>query len=161
MSLINDALKQARQTPPRDPPHSRPPLHPAEEESRPVTWLVPVIVLILIVAAIFFIGWLSAHHAVQSIMVTPDTVVVTQEVPATVQRPVTPPAPEPPVVVNPPDAPVLQGIFYSPTKPSAIVDGKTIRPGDPCRQYKVKAITQYAVILVGPDKKEIRLGMDR
>ena len=67
-----------------------------------------------------------------------------------------PVAPEPPPVVP---LPRLQGIFYSPTAPSAIMDGKTIRPGDTFKQYKVKAITKFNVILVGPDKKEIKVGL--
>jgi hypothetical protein len=74
---------------------------------------------------------------------------------------VPPPKPAPPPPLNPPDAPVLQGIFYSPTAPSAIVDGKTIRPGDQFKQYRVKSISKYTVTLVGPDKKEIQIGMGR
>jgi hypothetical protein len=41
------------------------------------------------------------------------------------------------------------------------VDGKTVRPGDQFRQYRVKEIGKFSVTLVGPDKKEIKLGMDR
>jgi hypothetical protein len=161
MSLINDALKQARQTPPRSQPNSPPPLRPVVEESRSVAgWLVPVIVILLIVAAIFFIGWASAHRAVRSIVGTPEPVVITQPVEAATSPVVPPHAPEPPPPLNPPDAPELQGIFYSPTAPSAIVDGKTVRPGDQFRQYRVKEIGKFTVTLVGPDKKEIKLGLD-
>jgi hypothetical protein len=70
------------------------------------------------------------------------------------------PAPAPPPPVNPPDAPKLQGIFYSPTAPSAIIDGKNVSPGDMYHQYRVKSISKYTVTLIGPDKKEITLGMD-
>ena len=162
MSLINDALKQARQTPPRNQPNSLPPLRPVAEESASVAaWLIPAIILILIVAAIFFIGWASAHHVVRSIVAAPEPVAVTQVVASVPPPVVTSRVPEPPSAVNPPDAPVLQGIFSSPTAPSAIVDGKSVRPGDQFRQYRVKEIGKYTVILVGPDKKEIKLGMDR
>ena len=161
MSLINDALKQARQAPPRNPPNSLPPLRPVAEEASPVTWLVPAILLLLIVAAIFFIGWAAAHRAVHSIMAEPETVVVTQQIEAVSKRDATPPAQAPPAEINPPDGPVLQGIFYSPAAPSAIVDGKTVRPGDSFRQYKVKEISKFTVTLVGPDKKEIKLGLNR
>ena len=161
MSLIIDALKQARQTPPRNQPNSPPPLRPVvEESSSAVAWLIPVIVIILIVAAIFFIGWASAHRAVRSSVAAPEPVEATHQV-VSVPSPVVAHAPEPPPVVNPPDAPVLQGIFYSPTAPSAIVDGKTVRPGDQFRQYRVKEIGKFSVTLVGPDKKEIKLGMAR
>jgi hypothetical protein len=160
MSLINDALKQARQTPPRSSPNSPPPLRPVVEESSSVAgWLVPVIVILLIVAAIFFIGWASAHRAVRSIVSAPEPVETTQQI-VSVPPPVVARAPEPPPPLNPPDAPELQGIFYSPTAPSAIIDGKTVRPGDQFRQYRVKEIGKFNVTLVGPDKKEIKLGLD-
>jgi hypothetical protein len=159
MSLINDALKQARKAPPRNAPSALPPLQPVADESSPVAvWLVPAIVILLIVAAIFFIGWAVAHHTVRTIVAEPDAT-ATQQV-ADISLPVvTPPPVAAPPPVNPPDAPKLQGIFYSPTAPSAIVDGKTVRPGDQFRQYRVKAISKYTVTLIGPDKKEIQIGM--
>jgi hypothetical protein len=162
MSLINDALKQARQTPPRNPPNSPLPLRPVVEEPASIaTWLIPAIVIILIITAIFFIGWASASRAVNNIVAAPDPVADT---PAA-ERVVPASAPVPKVVepppITPPDAPVLQGIFYSPTRPSAILDGKTYGLGDQCRQYQVKAIGKFIVTLVGPDKKEIKLSMNR
>ncbi len=154
MSLINDALKQARQAPPRTTPSTLPPLQPAHEEhSHTAVWLVPAIIIFLVFAAIFFIGWASMRRTVHGIVNAPPDPVTTQEV--AVVAPVFV-APEPPPVV---ELPRLQGIFYSPTAPSAIMDGKTIRPGDTFKQYKVKAITKFNVILVGPDKKEIKVGL--
>jgi hypothetical protein len=70
-----------------------------------------------------------------------------------------------PLVTNPPPetpavpVPVLQGIFYSPAAPSAIMDGKTVRPGDQIGPYRVKSISKATVALVGPDNKEIQVGM--
>ena len=159
MSLINDALKQARKAPPRNTPSALPPLQPMADERSPVAaWLVPAIVILLIVAAIFFIGWAVAHHTVRTIVTTPDVTTTTQatevKVPVVTPRPVEPPPP-----LNPPDAPKLQAIFYTPPKPSAIIDGKTYRPGDKFGQYQVKAISKYTVTLLGPDKKEIQIGM--
>ena len=159
MSLINDALKQARKAPPRNTPSALPPLQPMADEGSPVAaWLVPAVVIILIVAAIFFIGWAVAHHTVRTIVTTPDVTTTTQatevKVPVVTPRPVEPPPP-----LNPPDAPKLQAIFYTPPKPSAIIDGKTYRPGDKFGSYQVKAISKYTVTLLGPDKKEIQIGM--
>jgi len=161
MSLINDALKQARKTPPRSTPSALPPLRPVADESSPVAaWLVPAIVIILIVAAIFFIGWAVAHHAIRTIVAAPDASPTQQlssiTLPTVTTTTVTPPVTPP---VNP-DVPKLQGIFYSPAAPSAILDGKTVRPGDQFGQYRVKAISKYTVTLVGPDQKEIQIGMD-
>ncbi|HUC86190.1 MAG TPA: hypothetical protein VL970_13420, partial [Candidatus Acidoferrales bacterium] len=72
MSLINDALKKARQAPPRNTPSALPPLQPADRETwRLPEWLLPSIVVILIVAAIFFIGWAVANHSMHSVAVAP------------------------------------------------------------------------------------------
>lgn len=158
MSLINDALKQARKTPPR-PPGNLPPLRPADEEpASRKDWLIPSIVIVVILVAIFFTGWSMAHRAVNDTMIQVNAEAAalppTEVVPDVKSEP--PPPVEP---LNPPDAPVLQGIFYSPTAPSAIVDGKTIRPGDHFKQYRVKEITKYTVTLIGPDGKSIKIGM--
>lgn len=158
MSLINDALKQARQTPPRNQTNTLPPLHPVADESASVAvWIIPAIIIFLIVAAIFFIGWSAAHNAVHNITTAPEVVVSTQMVDGVVV-PVAH-APEPPAPVKPPELPRLQGIFYSATAPSAILDGKTVRPGDQFKQYKVKEISKYTVTLIGPDKVEVQVGM--
>jgi len=160
MSLINDALKQARKVPPRT-PNSLPPLRPVDTEPPSVSsWLIPVIIAILILSAIFFTGWIIAHRAVGDAVIEADAQAASQS-PVEVIPPVKPAMPEPTGPLNPPDSPVLQGIFYSPTAPSAIVDGKTVRPGDAFRQYKVKEISKFTVTLVGPDKKEIKLGLNR
>ena len=159
MSLINDALKQARKAP-RNTPSALPPLQPSADDSSPVPgWLLPAIVIVLIIAAIFFIGWAVAHHTVHTIVAAPESPGATQSV-ETVSVPVIKPPPPPPPAANAPDLPKLQGIFYSPTSPSAIIDGKIVHLGDQYQQYRVKAITKYTVILVGPDKKEIQIGMD-
>jgi hypothetical protein len=157
MSLINDALKQARQAPPRNPPNSLPPLQPAHSESSPTAvWLVPAVIIFLVFAAIFFIGWAAAHRAVHSIVSAPPDQDASQQV-ETASVPAAVPAPPTPAAS--PDLPRLQGIFYSPTAPSAILDGKTVRPGDQFKQYKVKEISKYTVTLIGADKKEVKVGM--
>lgn len=83
--------------------------------------------------------------------------VATQAV-AEVARPlVVTPLPPPPVIQE--ELPRLQGIFFSATAPTAIVDGKTVRPGDRFQDYRVTEITKYTVTLVGSDGKAIKLGM--
>jgi len=161
MSLINDALKQARQEPPRNTPNSLPPLRPAADDSPSIiAWLLPAVVIILIVAAIFFIGWAAAHRTVRSIVAAPDSDSTAAQPAENVAPPVVAQAPElPPPPVSPPELPKLQGIFYSPAAPSAILDGKTVQPGDQFKQFKVKEISKYTVTLIGPDKKEVKIGM--
>jgi len=42
----------------------------------------------------------------------------------------------------------------------AIVSGKTVRPGDVIKGFKVKSISLTTLVLVGPDQKETSLTMD-
>ena len=159
MSLINDALKRARHNhTPRDPHNPLPPLPPADDSSSVSVWLTPAIVIFLIFLVIFLIGWAVAHHSVHEIVTAPpDPEVVTQQA-AEVALPVVV-SPPPPPPLNPPDAPKLQGIFYSATAPSAIVDGKTVGVGDHYQQYRVTEITKFTVTLTDADGKSIKLTM--
>ncbi len=171
MSLINDALKRARQVPPQIPQNVLPPLPPVA--GRPATagrWLIPTIVIFLVIAASLAIGWAMAHRSVRNLTSAPPALAVATAQPAvTVDPPVVAPpviakpsvvlAPEPPLL-NPPDAPKLQGIFYSSTAPAAILDGKIVRAGDSFLQYRVTEITKTAVTLIGPGGQTIKLGMD-
>ena len=109
-------------------------------------------------AATAIIGWAVAHHTVRTIVATPDPAATPPVVGITLPA-VTPHPVEPPPPLNPPSAPKLQGIFYSPTGSSAIVDGKTVRTGDQFHEFRVKSISKFTVTLVGPDKKEIKIGM--
>lgn len=159
MSLINDVLKQARQTPPRNAPSMLPPLQPAPEKhhSHTAVWLVPAILVFIIFAVIFFVGYASSHRTVKTIVTAPvDPANTAPADPSTTIVPVAAAPPEPTPVV---ELPRLQGIFWSPTAPSAILAGKTIHPGDQFKEYKVKEINKQNVILIGPDKKEIKIGL--
>ena len=172
MSLINDALKRARQVQPGDgqnPLPSLPPVH-----GRPVSagmWLLPAIIIFLVAAAIFFIGLAMAHRSAHKNLTTPlnrvDVAAAAQPVVA-VAKPVAAPPPAAPTVIKAPDVvtlpkptnpPKLQGIFYSPSAPAAILDGKMVRPGDSFLQYRVTAITRSAVTLASPGGKTINLGL--
>jgi len=164
MSLINDALKQARNTPPKSMPSTVPPPQPVvdKEPSHAIWWVIFCIVIALVVGAIFYIGWSTAHKTVLTESVAPvddnsDSETGSLTVPVVTPRPVepTPPPPPPP----PQQLPKLQGIFYSPTAPTAILDGKTVHVGSKHGDYLVKAISKYTVTLTGPDKKDIQVGM--
>lgn len=159
MSLINDALKQASKSPPRTAPSTLPPLQPAHQEnSQRAVWLVPALIIFLVFAAIFAIGWAAAHRTrvtIQEAPPTPEQIAAQQQEPEVVLAPIPEPAPPPK------ELPRVQGIFYSPTSPSAIVDGKTVRPGDAFNEYKVKAITKFNVILIDSEKRELKLNLGR
>jgi anti-sigma factor RsiW len=185
MSLINDALKRAQQNSAPKPPPAIPPLKlqaapPVQRQpsavrtGSPVTaWLLPAILIFLVIAAVFAVGWTAAHRSVTRVIPTPEPVAAALPAQA-VQAPETAPVSvpdnstpdpvadlKPSVVINPANAPKLQGIFYSPTKPSAILDGQTVRPGDSFQQFRVKEITQNTVTLTKADGSAIRLGIGR
>lgn len=153
--------------------------------------IVVALVILLAAAAIIFIGWetqkrsgpITAPEAHADPLPSPvagvtRTAVAPTPAPAVVPppAPVPPPvpatatptpmasSPPPPATINPPKAPPipkLQGIFYSSAAPSAIVDGRTVQPGDQIHQYRVKLITKNSVTLVGPDDKELQLDIEK
>jgi len=159
MSLINDALKRARESQQKNPPRGLTPLMPAEPRSRDANWILPALVVLLIVAACFFIGLSLAKHTVAKI-------VSASEAPATQQvelvsvpilQPPTNAAPPAPVAV----APVfnVQGIVYDPVKPWAIVDGNTVYVGDRVGDFRVKEISKNSITLTGPGGTNEVLGL--
>jgi hypothetical protein len=176
MSLINDALKRAQQTPPVIASGAAPaPLQPMPQNPVSVAgWLIPAVVIFLIVAAVFFIGWAMAHRSLrteEAVVATPPGAVVKTEnattVPAqpVVEKPVPPvatvPAPKPePIVVNPRSAPKLEGIFFSPASSTAILDGQTVQVGDTFKQYQVRAIDKTSVTLLDADGRMIKVVMN-
>lgn len=176
MSLINDALKQAQKSqptgpvPPAVPPARVRPLPPASAPPREGSaWLVPVLVMALIVATIFIIGLAASRNTLQKVVAAapvPEEAAVPELAPAAAPvatatvspRPMDESIPESSVPVK--NLPRLQGIFYSPTSPSAIIDGKTVRPGDNLADFHIKQINKTTVILVGKNGKQVQLTMN-
>jgi hypothetical protein len=145
MSLINDALKQTKQSQPQYPPANPPSFRPVESApSGGGTWLGPVVIILLLAAAGTFVGlYLSKHalpvaaaskvvSAVASLpklhLTTPATNTVAA---ASSQRP----------------EPRLQGILLATTRPCAIVNGKTVFVGDWVDGLRIIAISKSAVTL--------------
>ena len=180
MSLINDALKRARQnapeptTPPvlKMAPEAEPlPLEPTKKSAGPAIALVSIIILALIGAGVFWMGRATAH---QPISAPPAPTVQSLPVPlaAEAQPPAAPSANPIPKAAEPApalttksvsisasDLPRVQGIFYVPGQASAILDGKTVRKGDPILGFRVKEITKSSVILVDAAGQSIALNM--
>lgn len=178
MSLINDALKEAGKAPPGKAPGGLPFLPPgAGKPPRLPAWFLPGLALMLILAAIFFLGWAVISHgthrrgaAPQPLATRPPAAaaavapaVATPHAPTPGPAPTPVPSPAPvaaaPAPVQQPVVIRLQGIFYSATAPSAILNGTTVRTGDLYHGYRVKTITRTLVTLVGPDKREYPLKM--
>jgi len=165
MSLINDALKRANEVKPPAPESTEaaPPLRPAEHKSRPA-W--PAIVFPLLALFVFALaGWFlvkgvragrdlrstqikvfarenpaaesSSKSALTNATPIADKVVAAQ---ATNLEPVT---------VEPAPAPTfkLQGIFYRLSRPSAMINSRTVFVGDKVGEAKVLAIGRESVTL--------------
>jgi hypothetical protein len=156
MSLINDALKRARQSQSNPPPVGGPPLRPVEPRNNSsLAWLLPAIIIFLIVVACFFIGLAMANRTVTKIVNAPEpdfsNTPPTEVISAPAPQPVVPV--EPAVSTEPPPLKV-QGIAFDPSKPWAIINGRTVFIGDPVGEFHVKAISKYTVTLAGADGKE-------
>jgi hypothetical protein len=158
MSLINDALKRAREQQ-KNPPPGAPPLRPFEPRSSAGApqWILPSVIIFLIVAACFLIGFAMANRTVTQIEHAPEADAATQQVeavPAPIVREPTNAEPEIP-------APVfrVQGIIYDPVRPWAIINGRTVFVGDRVENLLVKTITKNTVTLQAADGKETKLGL--
>ena len=177
MSLINDALKRARlvqqQTPPPTPPlqFRRVELVPTNPTSTPLVLICLALAVMVAVALGGTVVGLVARKSARELPVTTRAVTeqaVASPAAALIQAvgppsPALPPARAPaltpveletntltPVaVVEPlkPLAPKLQGISFHPTRPSAIVNGKSVVVGDRVDGFRVLAIASGSVIL--------------
>jgi hypothetical protein len=152
MSKINDALKRAKNAQQKNTPYSGvTPMRPIEEkkEERDYSWILPVVVILLIVVAVFFIALSLAKHTANSIVAAPE-IPSTQQV-ETVVAPSPPPAVIGPAAINT-STPVptrIQGIAYDPVHPWAIISGKTVYVGDSVDGMRVLAIAKNSVTLAG------------
>lgn len=176
MSLINDALKRAKESQPATTPAPEPeqPMKPVEPATAPPTsrgmppYFLPAVLIVLSGACWFLIkGWetkrqagvypapvevkareiapapgTEAANASRQFALTESSQAATSSVAATVAPE---PAPEPP---RPQTVFRLQGIFYRPSSPSAVINTKTVFIGDIVDEAKVKSIDRQSVTLV-------------
>ena len=173
MSLINDALKRAKQTQQQNPPPTPPlqfrPVEPGQPNPArpPLLFVGLALALISVVALGGMFVWLVSQKSAGELRVAARTA----DEPATGMTadskleivspppPALPPAPVPveagtntlPAAATgePPQSlpPKLQGIAFHRTRPSAIVNGKTVVIGDRVGDLRVLAITRGSVTL--------------
>ena len=156
MSLINDALNRAREAKPRS-LSGLTPITPAESQSRAgASWLLPLLVVLLLVAACFLIGLVMARRTVTRIANKPEPAATKPGEP--VAAPVAPPpavsAASSAAVSNavPVPSPLrLQGIVADPVHPWAILNGKTVYPGSRVDELVVKDISKNTLTLEAAD----------
>jgi hypothetical protein len=177
MSLINDALKRARQSQQVNIPGG-PPLRPVEPNPGGGMGWILLAVIILLVAASFFIGMsLSKRKPAPSATapeISPTQQIASVTAEATAGVPISAPASNAPSAVSinnqtasisnsipepppQPPQPKLQGIIFTPPKPWAIVNNKTVYVGDSVGDFTVKEISRNAVTLENADGSEKKL----
>jgi len=165
MSLINDALKRAKkaqqENPPPTPPLQFRPVEPAQEghPRSPLIIIGAVLGLTVVVALGGLLVWVAAQQRDAGLQVEAKTVTAPEDpLPAPLRvdsAPTLANSPEEdmtnalPSVVEPaqPPEPKLQGIFFNPRNPSAVVNGKTVYVGDKVNGLRVFVITPQAVTL--------------
>jgi hypothetical protein len=167
MSLINDALKRAREKQRNNPPSGAPPLPPVESPARGGTgWILAAAAILFLAAASLILGPALVGHK------TPPTVAAkSPEIPApppaeAAPAPATNTLPPPATNTNPPPAapveqlPRLQGVIFNAASPLAIVNGKTVGVGDRVGDFQVKQILKSSVIIQRPDgsQKTLTIG---
>ncbi len=155
MSLINDALKQAKQSQTKTPPGSVPPpltpaVHPPSRGGS--MWILILAAVLFLVAAILFFKLLSLKH--EPIPAATNAPALTQTEPAK-------PQPATSAATNAVEQlPKVQAILFDPSKPSAIVNRKTVHTGDAVGDYKVLKISKNSITFQRADgsTEEIKMG---
>lgn len=173
MSMLNDALKQAKQTqqdnPPPTPPLQFRPVEPGQPNHAraPLLFVGLALALIMVVALGGMFVWLVSQNAANELRVAarsadePATA-VTADSKTVIAAPLPPTLPPVTIPVEPgtntlpasataelpqPLPPNLQGIAFHPTRPLAIVNGKNVVIGDRVGGFRVLAITRRSVTL--------------
>jgi len=158
MSLINDALKKASQTPtPTTPATTKEPLHVATHTPSPrwPLFVIPPLVAVVFATGTFMVmrGWqsqrtVSAKEVVVEKAEDNSSAASTPSVSAPVAPTPATPAPATNTAAVAPSAfPTLklQGVIWNPRRPSAVINGKSLFVGEKVERAVVTAIEQDAV----------------
>jgi hypothetical protein len=159
MSHINDALKRAQEAqqenPPTTPPLEFRPVEPDQQPPRRSTTLM--VGLSLVIVAILGLSSLLVYFISQSDSSTLQVAARVIDPPLAPLAAVSNAPAEPKTnmvidvaaaVVNPPAPMKLQGIFFNPKNPSALVNGQSVNLGDRVGGFRVMGISPVAVTLV-------------
>ena len=184
MSLINDALKRAKQAQPPPAPSASPSLHlrpvdPAQHARHNLGLLLPVAVAVVAMLILLLlweivqnrstIKFVSAKTESAQAVNTPPPRPPAPSVPAVENRVAAPLAPIPmaqenaatnPVVAAEPSPPKpaplrLQAIVFNPARPSAMISGRTLFVGDKLGEFRVLRISPESATLVGAGQTNI------
>jgi hypothetical protein len=174
MSLINDALKRAREAQRNTLPPGAAPLPPVEAPVRGgAGWILAAsAILFLGAAGLILIPALLGHKPLPAASVKAPEIPAPMPV-AAAPSPATA-APPPAAITNPPPVantsspqavaaveklPKVQGIIFNANRPIAIVSGQTVNVGDRVGDFRVKQITQNSVVFLRADGTQKILGI--
>lgn len=179
MSLINDALKRAKQAQQDSPdaPQNKVQFRPVEPSQQPVKKNNTAIWIAIVIMTGLIIGFVFRHLTRGNSTTPPKEVKAREIVPANpVPQDTSPRAPVNPAAATastpksvtqgpsaqqpaaavpiyntqePMPAPRLQAVVFDPKRPSAIISGKSVFVGDKYGDLRVVAISQESVKLVG------------
>jgi len=187
MSLINDALKRAKQAQKdAQPPPPSLQFRPVEQgqNKRGLDWVVPAIVAVIGIFALLFMWPRNRDGSNGPLETKARTLASAKEEPAApvavhakqpepASQPPAAPEPGPSAVpgpsdlsakpASPPEPPPppqplplrLQAIVFSPTRPSAIINNRTVFIGDKVGDLRVTAITQETTTLTGAGQTNV------
>jgi len=177
MSLINDALKRAKQAQQDSPdtPQNKVQFRPVELSQQPAKKNNTAIWIAIVIMAGLIIGFVFRQLTRGNNTTTPKEVKAREVVPAkplSVPQETPPSAPgatstaksgtqeaAPPVPIiqtqEPMPTPKLQAVVSDPKRPSAIISGKSVFVGDKYGDLRVVAITQESVKLVGSGQTNV------
>ena len=151
MSLINDALKRARESQRQGPPPGVPALAPVVHSPRGggAGWMLALAAVLFLAAACLFIG-----IAIFKRPAAPVEISKAPEISSPPAEPLPPPVSNAPPAMtdtNPPPAPVellpkVQGVIFNAANPVAIVNARAVGVGDHVGDYRVKQILKASVV---------------
>lgn len=159
MSLINDALKRAKQSQPPNSPPGASPLPPVENKSGGGSGWTLILAVILFVIAIFFFAGSSFFKQKNAPAPTTNPSAPVKKKLSHQTNSMEASAVNTPVEVTG-QLPKVQGIIYDVAHPMAIVDRKTVRVGDRDGDYKIVAISNTSVTFQRADGSlaEVKIG---
>jgi len=164
MSLINDALKRAKDAQQKTrgiaPGPQLRPAEPFPPAARRIGIVLPLVVVLFVFLSWSFVLQMREKASASQLPaenkpaapLNPapkaplQTIAVSKPKSPATAKPVAPPAVSP---VNVPDpGPKLQAIFFAPGHTTAIISGKTVRAGDSIKGFRVASISQNSATLV-------------
>lgn len=160
MSLINDALKRAKQSQQQRRQTAPPAPHLPPVEAAPRNGLVRffpfAVVLLVAMAGFFIVGFFAMPKPAAQIKPPPHQAQIAIAAPVVQKAPPPPPVQTVAVTAPRPAPPALkvQGIFYNNAKWQAIVNRQSVLVGDSVDGFRVKFISKNNVSFIAPDGTE-------